>query len=280
MLLSRQRDPGPRWREREGGDFVELIPPLAPRTADRRFRRWASEAGLNRSQMRRDVRRVALNGGDRRLCRYLVRRRIAALAPQPGPGRSDEWRNRVLPDPDTMRERAWRRHDAKARKRGEEPHWLAPEEREARRLGGEAAAGFVIVAGILTVLYVLATGALVPGGGAGLDEVETIRVVSIGGLAAAYVVSAVSLVSGWLYRRDRPPAFFAKQCGVLGGSLPCVTVLTLGVLYGDISTAERLVIMLLYGTVYCGIIREFVELPPTREELLEALKRFVSPRFP
>lgn len=139
--------------------------------------------------------------------------------------------------------------------------------------------GFAGVMLALALIYVAVTGVLAAVGGGGAPP-SSLKAMGIAALAVTYGISFVSLVSGFLRRRDRDPTFFVKQVAVLGGSIPSVTILALAVLFADISTVARVAIVLVYGAVYCGIVREFVELPPTRDEVREALRRFLSPRIP
>lgn len=272
---STRRAGAPAWEQGVDADFVELIPPMPARTADRLFRGWAYNAGLNRARLRRDVRRELVRRGEEELCTYLVRHRTAVLSPAP----ADPSDQRVMPPPRPLPLPGPKRQKRRRPKRYRYEILLTEEEMRAARLGSQWRLGFAGTMLALAVLYVICTLVLTATGGGGVPE-ASLRAMGIAALVVTYGVSFVSLVSGFIRRRDREPTFFAKQVAVLGGSIPSVTILALAVLFADISTFARVTIVFVYGAVYCGIVREFVELPPTREEMREALRRFLSPRIP
>ena len=245
---SRSRDRLPEWRERGGGEFVELVPPLYPPTADRLFAGWAREAELNRSQLRRDVRREVFTRDGQQLCRWSVRRRALEGAPPPP----------AAPD-------------------GPLAHELPARDMSAAAKAHDAMTDFAFGVLLLGIAYVAITLLLsFVFRDVGIGD-TALRAMGIGALAIAYGVCFVSLVNGYRRRRERPPSFFAKQAAVLGASIPSVTLMTLAVLYADMSPLARFAVVLVYGSAYVGIVREFVELPPTRDEVLGTIRRLASP---
>lgn len=235
------------------GEYVELISPTEAERADRLFEQWARRSGLSRRDRASGVIREELHAtGGAAMCRYRVRRELTGSVEPPS----------IVYGPVS--------HDAPSATYG--------------------VAVVLMFAAFVTAPVALAIGAIawIASHVGALDvhlvvDHRTLVMLTLATIAVSYGVGFARLVGGYLHRHDRPPTFFAKQLAVLVGSVPSVGLMAFTLLYARVPLLVGFALCGVYGSSYLVIIRQFVEKPPTREEILAVLRSFLSmspPRLP